>query len=210
VAQRARDREGLPADASAVARRRESNGLEAWAQVMASGYKGMVAKDEASVYEGGTTRRWLKVKQKDWTVAEDGWRRRISAFSFCRRVAVDDPGTRRQAMRKTAPLFVIALLVLAAAAEACSGWVLWRYTLPVRGSSHASVRLAFETKNECEAAAPVEARDYASFVRSRPKISKVEYKPPATVWITRDGESEAEDVEFRCMPDGVDLRAPRN
>jgi ABC transporter substrate binding protein len=34
-----------------------------------------------SVYEGGPTRRWLKVKQKDWTVAEDGWRRRISVVA---------------------------------------------------------------------------------------------------------------------------------
>jgi hypothetical protein len=31
------------------------------------------------VYEGGRTRRWLKVKQKGWTVAEDGWRRRMGA-----------------------------------------------------------------------------------------------------------------------------------
>jgi hypothetical protein len=30
------------------------------------------------VYEGGATRRWVKVKQKDWTVAEDRWRWRIS------------------------------------------------------------------------------------------------------------------------------------
>jgi hypothetical protein len=29
------------------------------------------------VYEGGATRRWLKVKQKGWTVEEDRWRRRI-------------------------------------------------------------------------------------------------------------------------------------
>jgi ATP-dependent DNA ligase len=36
-----------------------------------------VAKDEASVYEGGPTRRWLKVKQKA-TIAEDGWRRRFA------------------------------------------------------------------------------------------------------------------------------------
>ena len=41
------------------------------------GYEGCVAKDEASVYEGGPTRRWWKVKQKEWTVAEDRWRRRI-------------------------------------------------------------------------------------------------------------------------------------
>jgi hypothetical protein len=26
---------------------------------------------------GGPTRRWLKVKQKGWTVEEDGWRRRL-------------------------------------------------------------------------------------------------------------------------------------
>jgi ATP-dependent DNA ligase len=41
------------------------------------GYEGYVAKDEASVYEGGATRRWLKVKQKGWTVEEDRWQRRI-------------------------------------------------------------------------------------------------------------------------------------
>lgn len=41
------------------------------------GYEGY-AKDEASAYEGGPTRRWLKVKQRNWTVAEDGWRRRIN------------------------------------------------------------------------------------------------------------------------------------
>jgi ATP-dependent DNA ligase len=37
-----------------------------------------VAKNEASGYDGGATRRWLKVKQKDWTLEEDRWQRRIS------------------------------------------------------------------------------------------------------------------------------------
>jgi len=60
-------------------RRLAPDGLEAWAQVVERGYEGLVAKDEASRYEGGATRRWLKVKQKDWTVAEDRWQRRISA-----------------------------------------------------------------------------------------------------------------------------------
>jgi ATP-dependent DNA ligase len=60
-------------------RRLEPDGLEAWKQVLERGYEGYVAKDEASVYEGGATRRWVKVKQKDWTVEDDGWRRRISA-----------------------------------------------------------------------------------------------------------------------------------
>jgi ATP-dependent DNA ligase len=54
------------------------DGLEAWQQVIERGYEGYVAKDEASVYEGGPTRRWLKVKVRGWTVAEDRWRRRIS------------------------------------------------------------------------------------------------------------------------------------
>jgi ATP-dependent DNA ligase len=51
--------------------------LEAWNQVIERGYEGYVVKNEAGVYDGGPTRRWLKVKQKDWTVADDGWRRRI-------------------------------------------------------------------------------------------------------------------------------------
>jgi ATP-dependent DNA ligase len=58
-------------------RRLAPNGLEAWAQVLESGFEGMVGKDEASPYEGGPMRRWLKVKQKNWTVEEDRWRRRI-------------------------------------------------------------------------------------------------------------------------------------
>jgi len=60
-------------------RRLAADGLKAWAQVVERGYEGLVAKDEASTYEGGRTTRWLKVKQKDWTVEEDRWRRRISA-----------------------------------------------------------------------------------------------------------------------------------
>ena len=48
------------------------------AQVLERDYEGMVAKDETGAYECRSTRRWLKVKQKDWTVAEDRWQRRIS------------------------------------------------------------------------------------------------------------------------------------
>jgi len=47
--------------------------------VVEGGYEGYVAKDEASLYEAGPTRRWLKVKQKGWTVEEDRWQRRISS-----------------------------------------------------------------------------------------------------------------------------------
>jgi hypothetical protein len=54
-------------------------GWPAQKQVINRSYEGYVAKDERSAYEGGATRRWLKVKQKGWTVEEDRWRRRISA-----------------------------------------------------------------------------------------------------------------------------------
>jgi ATP-dependent DNA ligase len=59
-------------------RRLAEDGLQAWAQVIERGYEGYVAKDEASLYAAGPTRRWLKVKQRGWTVAEDRWQRRIS------------------------------------------------------------------------------------------------------------------------------------
>ena len=59
-------------------RRLARNGFEAWAEVIAHDYQGLVAKDEASLYEAGPTRRWLKVEQKGWTVEEDRWQRRIS------------------------------------------------------------------------------------------------------------------------------------
>jgi hypothetical protein len=45
----------------------------AWAQAVAPGYDGMVAKDEASPYRGGRTLSWLKVKQRDYRVEERGW-----------------------------------------------------------------------------------------------------------------------------------------
>jgi ATP-dependent DNA ligase len=59
-------------------RRLGPNGFEAWSEVIAHDYEGLVAKEEASLYEPGPTRRWLKVKQKGWTLAEDRWQRRIS------------------------------------------------------------------------------------------------------------------------------------
>jgi ATP-dependent DNA ligase len=48
------------------------------AAVIERGYEGYVAKEEASAYEAGATRRWLKVKQADWTIGDDRWTRRIS------------------------------------------------------------------------------------------------------------------------------------
>jgi bifunctional non-homologous end joining protein LigD len=63
------------ADLVLPVRRLAANGLDAWAQVVGHGYERLVAKDEATAYEGGPARRWVKVKQRDWTVEEDRWRR---------------------------------------------------------------------------------------------------------------------------------------
>jgi hypothetical protein len=49
------------------------NCLEAWAQVPERSYEGMVGKDEASPYEAGRTKRWLKVKVPGWTDPKDRW-----------------------------------------------------------------------------------------------------------------------------------------
>jgi hypothetical protein len=38
--------------------------------VIERGYEGYVAKDAASAYEGGATKRWLKVKGPGWTDSE--------------------------------------------------------------------------------------------------------------------------------------------
>ena len=46
-------------------------------QVVERGYEGLVAKDEGSAYEAGPTKRWLKVKQKNWTLVEDRWQRQM-------------------------------------------------------------------------------------------------------------------------------------
>jgi ATP-dependent DNA ligase len=68
-----------------LARRLAPSGLEAWAEVLAHDYEGLVAKDETSSYVGGATRSWLKVKQPNWTVKEDGWRRTSVAAAPRRR-----------------------------------------------------------------------------------------------------------------------------
>jgi ATP-dependent DNA ligase len=47
-------------------RRLASDGLKAWQEVVERGYEGYVAKDEASLYAGGRTLRWVKVKQAEY------------------------------------------------------------------------------------------------------------------------------------------------
>lgn len=48
-----------------VARRLDADGLQAWEEVKAHGWEGLIAKDAASPYEPGTrTRSWIKVKYK--------------------------------------------------------------------------------------------------------------------------------------------------
>lgn len=59
-------------------------------QVIARGYESYVAKDEASLYTGGPTRRWLKVKQKNWTIGDERWTG-ASAWRRDERAAVARP-----------------------------------------------------------------------------------------------------------------------
>lgn len=48
-----------------VARRLAADGLEAWEEVKAHGWEGLIAKDADSTYEPGTrTKSWIKVKHK--------------------------------------------------------------------------------------------------------------------------------------------------
>jgi bifunctional non-homologous end joining protein LigD len=48
-----------------AARRLAEDGLEAWQEVVAKGWEGLIAKDPASIYEPGVrTRGWIKVKHK--------------------------------------------------------------------------------------------------------------------------------------------------
>src|SRR5207249_7179201 len=65
-------------------RRLARNGFEAWSEVISHDYEGLVAKEEASLYEAGPTRRWLKAKQQGWTDQEDRWQRRISVHDRAR------------------------------------------------------------------------------------------------------------------------------
>jgi bifunctional non-homologous end joining protein LigD len=55
------------------ARRLHLNGFKAWEEAVARGYEGIVAKDSDSPYVAGRSLKWLKVKQKDYRVAERGW-----------------------------------------------------------------------------------------------------------------------------------------
>lgn len=48
-----------------IARRLAPEGLQAWAEVKAHGWEGLIAKDPASIYEPGKrTGHWIKVKHK--------------------------------------------------------------------------------------------------------------------------------------------------
>jgi len=63
-------------------RRLAADGFAAWDEVVKRGFEGYVAKDEASAYADGPTKRWVKVKQKGWTIEEDRWQRRISLGEY--------------------------------------------------------------------------------------------------------------------------------
>jgi ATP-dependent DNA ligase len=54
-------------------RRLADDGLKAWQQVLERCYEGLVAKDPESLYLGGRTLKWLKVKQPKYREGERGW-----------------------------------------------------------------------------------------------------------------------------------------
>jgi len=58
------------------ARRFSGSGVEAWREVEQRGYEGLVAKDESSLYVGGRTLSWLKVKQPDYRAEGRGFQSR--------------------------------------------------------------------------------------------------------------------------------------
>jgi len=55
------------------ARRFSGSGVEAWREVEVKGYEGLVAKDEASLYIGGRTLSWLKVKMPEYRMGTRGF-----------------------------------------------------------------------------------------------------------------------------------------
>jgi len=54
-------------------RRLADDGLQAWTQVLAHGWEGLVAKDPESPYVGGRTLKWLKLKVPHYREGERGW-----------------------------------------------------------------------------------------------------------------------------------------
>jgi bifunctional non-homologous end joining protein LigD len=60
--------------------RLEPAGARAWARVERRGLEGFVAKDPASTYRGGSTRSWVKVKQRYERVFLVGGIRNVDAF----------------------------------------------------------------------------------------------------------------------------------
>ena len=58
-------------------RQLRADGRAACDEVIKRGFEGYVAKDEVSMYAAGPTRRWLRVKQKGWTIGDEKWTRRI-------------------------------------------------------------------------------------------------------------------------------------
>ena len=60
-------------------RRLADDGREAWKQVLAHGWEGLVTKDPQSLYVGGRTLKWLKVKQAKYLEGEQGWEPRTKS-----------------------------------------------------------------------------------------------------------------------------------
>jgi len=63
------------------------------------------------LYEPGPTRRWLKLKQPGWTVAEDRWQRRISAVQEAESAVISSYDRRARSMLRLSRIFLAALEV---------------------------------------------------------------------------------------------------
>ena len=54
-------------------RRLARDGLKAWAEAVARGFEGAVAKNPESRYVPGRTLAWVKIKQPKYREGERGW-----------------------------------------------------------------------------------------------------------------------------------------
>ena len=98
---------------------------------------------------------------------------------------------------------VVALTVSPLAASAECAWVLWSNSvaLTATGSSMSwAVRRGFQTASDCDKGAELEATDYAQATRG--SVTKAPRGPS----VMNLGLGA---VDFVCLPDTVDPRAPK-
>jgi len=148
-------------------------------------------KDDASPYEGGPTKRWLNVKQKNWTVEEDR-----SGGSW--------GGQAMMHLARRASLAVVLLLLASiGTASAECAWVLW-----VNEWFDASLDLppsdvqAYPLRSDCLAALEQTAQTFKVNMGSKAEIGQDTRSGSGTLSVSTNGHS----VLIRCIPDTIDPR----